>query len=322
MSISIRFEIHIHVNRNEKKANSKSGSSNVRCGFLKKAAEEIERLRSSLSVSTIENYKTALRSLERYLKGDIDVSCINQELIKGFEKWLRDQKLCLNSISCYMRSLRSMLNRVHNEGNTNIFKSVYTGRVKTDKRAISESDIISIKHVSLRKNSFLSLARDVFLFSYYALGMPFIDIAFLRRNQISDNVLTYYRHKTGQRVVVPLESCMFEIINRYQSEKEYVFPLLQSLDSQKAYCEYLKMLNHYNRSLKTLAKKAELNIRLTSYVARHTWASIAHASNMDMPVISKALGHTNPQTTLTYIKEINDDRLAKANRELLRRVSC
>ena len=322
MNISIRFEIHIHVNRNEEKGNSKSECNSVKCSFLKSASEEIERLRSSLSISTIENYKTALRSLGRYLKGDIDVSCINQELIKSFEKWLRDQKLSLNSISCYMRSLRSMINRVNGEGNTNIFKSVYTGRVKTDKRAISESDIISIKHVSLRKNSFLSLARDVFLFSYYALGMPFIDIAFLRRNQISDNVLTYYRHKTGQRVIVHLESCMFEIINRYQSENEYVFPLLHSLDPQKAYCEYLKKLNRYNRSLKTLAKKAGLNIRLTSYVARHTWASIAHASNMDMPVISKALGHTNPQTTLTYIKEINDYRLAKANRELLRRVLC
>lgn len=322
MGISIRFEIHIHVNRNEGKTNDKLECSNVKRSFLKSAAEEVERLRTSLSVSTIENYKTALRSLGRYLKGDIDVSCINQELVKSFEKWLREQRLCLNSVSCYMRSLRSMINRVNGEGNTNAFKNVYTGRVKTDKRAISESDIISIKHASLNEGSFLSLARDVFLFSYYALGMPFIDIAFLRRCQISDNVLMYYRHKTGQRVVVPLESCMLEIINRYQSENEYVFPLLHSLDPQKAYREYLKKLNRYNRSLKTLAKKAGLNIRLTSYVARHTWASIAHASNMDMPVISKALGHTNPQTTLTYIKEINDDRLARANRELLKRVSC
>ena len=150
--------------------------------------------------------------------------------------------------------------------------------------------------------------------------MPFVDIAFLRHSQICGNHLIYQRHKTGQRIVVPLESCMFEIINRYRSDRDYVFPLIKSNDPSIAYHEYLIMLNRYNRSLKTLARKSGLNLRITSYTARHTWASVAYSSNVCLPIISKALGHTNPQTTLTYIKEINDKRLEEANREIISRI--
>lgn len=112
---------------------------------------------------------------------------------------------------------------------------------------------------------------------------------------------------------------MQEIINRYEdSERDYVFPLLSTDNPQKAYDEYLLKLNRYNRALKQIAFRAGISRRLTSYVSRHSWASVAFSNNVDLPVISKALGHANPQNTLTYIKEINDDRLSKANREILK----
>ena len=323
MGIKIKFELHIHVEKNEKKNacmknSEKKTPSNG--GFLESAANEVEHLKTSLSVSTVENYKTALRAFSRYLEHDVSVESIDQNLIKGFERWLRDENVSLNSISCYMRSLRSLLNRVGAENQSDAFKGIYTGRAKTEKRAISEADIISIKQIELPPHKFQYLVRDVFLFSYYALGMPFVDVAFLRRSQISGDKLVYHRHKTGQRIVVPLDPCIMEIIERYKSDSPYVFPLLKSTIPQKAYLEYLVMLNRYNRSLKSLAKKAGLNVRLTSYTARHTWASVAFASNVDTPVISQALGHTNTQTTLTYIKEINDDRLAKASHDINNRI--
>lgn len=320
MSISIRVEFNIYVNRKSNGKAERKAEPDNKSMFLKSAAEEIERLRKSLSLSTIANYKTALNALGRYLKNDVKIAAIDQNLIKEFERWLKERRVCLNSISCYMRSLRSLVNRLTADGATDAFKNVYTGRAKTEKRAIAESDIVKIRQTQLRPGSFLSLARDVFLFSYYALGMPFVDIAFMRRSQIADDVLTYYRHKTGQRVVVPLEPCALEILRRYLHEGEYVFPFLKSLDPQKAYMEYLQALNRYNRSLKSLSQKAGLEARLTSYTARHTWASVANDANVDLPVISKALGHTNTKTTQTYIREINDERLAEANRKLIRRI--
>lgn len=323
MGISIRFEFHIFVNRSgcvDECHKTSEEKPSIKRWFLKSAADEVERQKCSLSYSTLENYKTALRAFSKYLKQDIDIANINQTLLKGFERWLRDKNLCLNTVSCYMRSLRSLLNRLDCENKSHAFGNVYTGRARTEKRAVSEEDVCRLKQVELRPHSFLCLVRDIFLFSYYALGMPFVDVAFLRRSQINGNLLTYHRHKTGQRIVIPLEHCMSEIISRYKSDSEYVFPLLHSREPQKAYHEYLRMLNRYNRTLKTLAIKAGVTQRLTSYTARHTWASVAYNENVDLPVISKALGHTNPQTTLTYIRGINDDRLAQANHKIVSKV--
>ena len=320
MSISIRVEFHIYVNRKSSEEPERKPERKNKSWFLKSATEEIERLRTSLSLSTIANYKTAVKTIGLYLKNDVEMSAIDQNLIKGFERWLKERRVCINSISCYMRSLRSLVNRLKTDGRTDAFRDVYTGRAKTEKRAIAEADIVKIRQTQLRSGSFLTLARDVFLFSYYALGMPFVDIAFMRRSQIAGDVLTYYRHKTGQRVVVPLEPCALKILSRYQQSAEYAFPILKSLEPLKAYKEYLQALNRYNRSLKSLARRAGLNVRLTSYTARHTWASVANDTNVDLPVISKALGHTNTKTTRTYIREINDNRLAEANHEIIRRV--
>jgi len=322
MSIVIRFEIHIHVSKSggEKSKFTSTADSPDKRWFFQLATQEIGQLESSLSRSTIDNYKTALRMFRLYLEHDVEISNISQQLFKGFERWLKDRHVCLNSSSNYMRSLKALINRIKPGNNSLLFEGIYTGRAKTVKRAISESDLQKIKKVELRPHTFLSLVRDLFLFSFYAFGMPFVDMAFLRRSQIKDNQLVYYRHKTGQRVAVALEPCMHEIINRYNSDSEYIFPLLQSAEPQKAYQEYLQKLNRYNRTLKTLAKKAGLSLRLTSYTTRHTWASVAYSSNLDLPVISKGLGHTNTQTTLTYIKEINDERLTEANRHIIAKI--
>lgn len=327
MGITIIFEFHVHISRSEK--NNKQNNRPVAkyeeemkttSDFVERAENVVKRLKCSMSKSTIDNYLTALRSLRRYAGNDTQKKLDNQE-IKSFERWLRDRCLSLNSISCYMRSLRSLCSKMNDLRLSEAFNNVYTGRENTDKRAVSESDISRVKQVEIRKGSFMSLARDLFLFSFYARGMPFVDMAFLRPSQISDGVLTYYRHKTGQRVVVRLEPCMLDIISRYQRNgQNYIFPLLKSEDPQKAYLEYQNRLNQYNRSLKAIARKAGIASRITSYTTRHTWASVAYSSNVDLPVISKALGHTNTQTTLTYIKEINDSRLDEANQKIVNRI--
>ncbi len=114
---------------------------------------------------------------------------------------------------------------------------------------------------------------------------------------------------------------MQEIINRYvASDREYVFPLLNSLQPREAYRDYLQKLNHYNKALKQLATQAGIGRKLTSYVSCHTWASMAYNSNVDLPVISKALGHANPQNTLIYIQQINDQRLYQANRQIIQEI--
>lgn len=289
--------------------------------FFTSAADIINDVKESLSPSTISNYEVALRSFEAYAGNNVTVDSISADVLKGFERHLRKRNVSQNTSSCYMRSLRSLLTKMAGKEKCHLFDEVYTGKANTQKRAITEQQLSAIKHLQLQEGSYLCLARDIFLFSYYACGMPFVDIAFMRKDQIANGKLSYFRRKTGVGVSVTLEPCMTEIINRYKSdERESVFPFITANDEVQAYAQYLKALNHYNRTLKTLAKKAGISQNLTAYVARHSWASSAFAANVDMPVISKALGHTDSQTTKIYIKEINDDRLAEANREIIDRI--
>lgn len=329
MGLSIRFEFHIHINKTGKDVHSgEKKSVNVvsMTGFMQLVEQEIERWKESLSPSTISNYLTALRSFRQYVESSDGNQELCQGTIKGFERWLKNHRLSLNTISCYMRSLRSLLNKVYDHGTMqNMFGSVFTGRTNTEKRSVPESDLMKLRNLKLKPSSFRCLARDLFIFSFFALGMPFIDLAFLKKEQIKGGKLTYYRHKTGQSVTVKLEPCMTEILNRYLSDKsEYVFPIIKSGSSDGAYSEYQTMLNRYNRELKKISELAGIQNRLSSYTPRHTWASIAYSNSIDLHVISKALGHANPKTTLTYIRQIDDSRLECANHSILTKLvdSC
>lgn len=324
MAFSIKFELHVHFHKDEKtkEMDRKVMEDKKQAeAFCRLGADEIERQKLVMSQSTIENYLTALRSFQDYLLESSTDVCLDSSLFQHYEHWLHKRMVKPNTISCYMRSLRSLTAKIYGEEERHLFKNVYTGLAATDKRSISTDDINKLRSLQLKDGSFTAVARDLFLFSFYALGMPFIDMAFMQCSQISDGKLTYYRHKTGQQVTVKIESCMQEIIKRYQEEDRlYVFPLIHSTDEQGAYSEYLKVLNRYNRTLKRLAEMATIDNHLTSYVSRHSWASIAYDSNVDLAIISKALGHANPQHTLIYIRQINDSRLYDANQQVLKKV--
>ena len=323
MKIRIRFEFHIYIHRdggrNNKKGSPVAMDESISPEMLCDLAEdEARRQRDMLTRSTVENYNTAIRSFRKFVKGKGGEFKLDATLLKRYECWLHDHQVKPNTASCYMRSLRSLFTKIGGDEMRQFFDKVYTGRADTQKRSLSITDITQIQAVRIPPKTFLALVRDLFLFSFYALGMPFVDMAFLRRRQISGGQLTYYRHKTGQQVCMKIEPCMQEIIDRYQADgSDYVFPLLTTIEPRQAYDEYLHMLNRYNRSLKRLAVEAGLCKNLTSYVARHTWASTAFSENVDLAVISKALGHANPRNTLTYIRQIDDQRLNEANQHLI-----
>lgn len=279
---------------------------------------------AAASYNTAKNYNTAIRSFTLFNQGKpVALDTITPDFIAQYEQWLRARRINLNTISCYMRSLRSLYNRAVEAGlvtTTEPFRRAFTGSVKTEKRAISKADIQRIADLPILSDSPLALTRDVFLFSVYCLGMPFIDIAHLQHAQIKDGHITYYRHKTGQRVNVSIEPCIQRLIERYRRpDSQLVFPILDASPTHTPTPEiYHQCLNTYNHHLKTLARLAGIDTPLTSYVARHTWATIAFSNDVSLPVISKALGHTNPNTTLVYIREINDQRLDLANKRILK----
>lgn len=281
--------------------------------ILQQQMEKVEAYRSG---STMRNYSTAIRSLQDYLEHDIQIGELNSELLSGYERWLQQRGVSMNTSSCYMRSLRSLLT-AYDDSRRLLFKNVFTGNPKTRKRSVPASTLQRLSSLQLQKGSFIELARDVFLFSFYAMGMPFVDVAHLRWSQIHNDYLVYNRQKTGQQIWVAIEPPMRAILFRHykRTKGDFVFPLLQRGTDH----EYQVVLGRYNRALLRLENIAGIGEHLTSYVVRHTWASTAYSENVDLPVISKALGHTNTQTTLIYITEIDDHRVADANRRIIQK---
>ena len=283
--------------------------------------QQAQRLRDTGRTRTGETYLATLSSFMKFCNGhDIDIAQIDTNLIETYESYLKDQHLSRNSSSFYMRILRRIYNLAVNDGlasPVNPFRTVYTGIGKTAKRAISMHDLRAIKSLRLPVGDPLDFARDMFLFSFYMRGMSFVDMAYLRKRDLRNGFVTYNRRKTSQQLYVRWERPMQAIVDKYETGKSsYLLPIIQREDGSERR-QYLNRLLYVNRKLKLVARKVGIQFPLTMYVARHSWASIAHERNIPLYVISDALGHENETTTQIYLTSIHTNQIDAANREII-----
>ena len=296
--------------------------------FVSYMNDIIVKLKHAKKFGTAQNYLCTLRSFTTFLNNkDIELSLINASLITDYNEWLEAKNITKNTISFYMRNLRSVYNRAVKQSLTKQtfpFTSVYTGVDKTRKLAISEEDLYKIVQFNVCQHTDLELTRNLFLFSYTTRGMAFVDMAFLKKENIVNNMIVYRRKKTGQLLSIKIEPCIRCILDKYlkcSAKTDYVFPIIKASDSATVYKQYHIALTNYNRKLKRLAKMAQLNIKLSSYSARHTWATIAHYHNVPLPVISEGMGHTSESTTQIYLASLHHSVVDQANSRLLERLN-
>ena len=251
---------------------------------------------------------------------DIPVEEIDADMMLTYEAHLRGKGLARNSTSFYMRILRAVYNRAVEKGltvNRNPFKQVYTGVDKTVKRAIPLKAIKQIKNLDLTMQPSLEFARDMFLFSFYTRGMSFIDIAYLRKRDLANGVLTYRRRKTGQQLLIRWEKCMQEIVEKYENPlSEYLLPIVKPINGDER-TQYQNAMYLINRKLKEIGKMIGVQLPLTMYVARHSWASIAKNKNVPISVISEGIGHDSEMTTQIYLASLDTAVVDKANSMIL-----
>lgn len=283
------------------------------------AMAEAERMQKQARHKTAANYLTAARSLSRFLDNSKwRFADITAAMLQCYQRWLCNRGIRLNTVSAYMRSLRSLYNRVADNAADNPFNAVFTGNEQTAKRSVTDEEIRRLLALQLDRLPHLAFARDIFMFSFMAMGMPFVDIAYMKWQQIHDGVLHYARHKTGHKVCVAIEPYMAEIISRHTTQGcEYVFPILADTTADTIHHTYLKRLRAYNYALHRLSHLIGSSRTLSSYVARHSWASLAYRSGIDISLIAKAMGHTKLSTTLIYIRALLDPSLAEANKKVM-----
>ncbi len=286
--------------------------------------KQIACLRAGGRLGTARNYRRTLNSFAGFLNGaDIPFSLLDEQLVSRYDDWLRRRRIVRNTVSFYMRVLRAVFNKAVREGivsQSSPFRNVYTGVDRTRKRAVGEETVIRLRRLNLEHSPSLALARDIFIFSYCARGMAFVDIAFLRKQDIAGGAICYVRRKTGQRLTIRIEPCMGDIIERYAPvtrTSDYVFPLLNAEDPVRGFSQYQTALGYYNRRLKRLAELLGLEMPLSSYTSRHTWATTARNHNVPLSVISAGMGHASEKTTQIYLASLESSVVDQANRSII-----
>lgn len=278
----------------------------------------IQKLEAKGSHTTARHYRGVVKRFLRFVgTEELKIEDINVELLLRFSHYLTSRGLKKNTLSFYFRILRALWNYALHQGlipmQPSPFHVVFTGMEKTRKRAVQEPVIQCLGALSTELTEGLCLARDLFLFSFYTQGMAFIDLAYLTKKNIQGGYLVYIRHKTKQELRIKLLPCMKELIEQYTADdRPFLFPVLKG--KKELHLEYESALRLQNKRLKKLAVLiAEPDLKLTTYVARHSWASIANEKGVSIEIISRALGHTSLITTYIYVSHLDNYAVDKAN---------
>lgn len=284
---------------------------------------QIRLMRNAKRLGTAMNYEKTMKNFTEFTGGtEVPLSAMTEELIANYNAFLVRRGMVRNSTSFYMRIMRSVYNKAVRQKlveQTHPFTAVYTGVDHTRKRAVPESVISQLYKLELTEGTLLALARDIFIFSYCSRGMAFVDIAYLKKENIRNGTIHYTRRKTGQMMNIRIEPCTQQIIERYSSvSSPYVFPMLTSTETNQAYEEYKKAINNHNRLLRKLSKMLPTECKLTSYTPRHSWATAARNHNIPISVISQGMGHTSEQTTRIYLASLENSVIDEANKGLIK----
>lgn len=280
----------------------------------------IRDFRDNGRLRTAETYTAALKRFSAFLAargyGDIHLDTVSPELIEAFEASLRARGNTPNTSSFYLRILRAIYRRATDAEvieDRRPFRHVYTGVDKTTKRALPPDALSRIKSIAIPSDTRTALAADMFMMSFYLRGMSFIDMAFLRKSDLRNGYITYRRRKTGQRLLIKWTPEMQAIIRKYpENPTKYLLPIITRECTEERRI-YRSMSYTINLHLKKIAGIIGLDIPLTMYCARHSWASVAQAKGIPVSIISEGMGHDSELTTRIYLASIETAEVDKAN---------
>lgn len=280
------------------------------------------RLGYALSVQQVCN------SLCRF-KGHLDIyfSDIDVNWLKAYESWLRCCKLEDNTIGIRFRTLRAVYNLAITEGLVKAdlypFKKYKVSKLhkETAKRAITKEQVkqlieYDVSNVRLYKR----LAVDMFTFSYLMGGINFTDMAFLTDKNIEGGRLVYVRQKTKKLIMLPLQEKAISIMNRYRSpQRKYIFPILDNRERTQRQIRnrIYDVLANVNGHLEDIGKELGVELKISSYVARHSYATVLKRAGVSTSVISESLGHSSERVTQIYLDSFGNEQMDEAMKNLL-----
>lgn len=293
----------------------------------------IEELKQKGNIGNCYAYLNSYNTLKNFNKGkklNYTFSYIDVDFCKKLEDWMRSKGNKDTTLSYQFRTLRAAYNRaisakiVSRDKNPFIEYKLSRFNTKTMKRALPKSDILKIINADCSDNNELrQLTHDLFSFSYLCGGISFVDIANLTPANIVDGRLIYQRQKTHGCINLQLSVEAQHLIDKYASytqEAKYLFPILHSerhISPMQKNNRIHKICHQVNQELKVFAKELGIRTEVTTYVARHSFATILKKSGVNIGIISQALGHQDIKTTQIYLSKFDNDQIDEAMKNLL-----
>lgn len=290
--------------------------------------EQITRQEQMQRFGTAKTYTNACLRFKEFRGGkDLTFTLLTPDMIEEYEAWLTNRGLMQNTIRFYLRTLHTLLYKAVDKGllsdNKKLFSRVRLAYVPTTKRAISADEMRAIQRLELPPGSIMAFARDLFMFSFYTRGMPFVDIACLKKKDLKNGLLSYCRKKTNQQITIAWEQELQKIVDRYASQtagKPYMLPVIRNM-YESEYVQYKRVQENVNRALKRIGTMAGLKLPVTMYVARHSWASIARDMDISISVISEGMGHRSCKTTQIYLSTLDTSKINEANKKIIGKIN-
>ena len=279
---------------------------------------QVEAKRQKAKEGMAAAYRSTRSSVAKYIRHtDILIEKVDRLFVQGYIDYLYQQSLSENTVCYYLRNLRTLYNQAVADGcrpsSGYPFTKISTRPAKTVKRAISREEMESVANLPLAGKPEMGLSRDLYLFSFYAQGMSFVDIVFLKKENIVGETIVYNRHKSKQLIQIVITPQMNRLMRKYESDGEYVFPIINPAGRYPVYRQYRQALGNINRHLRKIEAILGIRKRLTTYTARHTWATLAHDYGAPISVISAGLGHTSEEMTRVYLNELDTRVLNQVN---------
>lgn len=292
--------------------------------FLK----QIERLNSTQRLGYALSYKYVYKALLKF-NGHLDIyfSDIDVPWLKRFEEWQRNEGASLNTIGIRFRTLRAIYNTAIEQGYVKPeyypFKSYKVSKLHsvTAKRAMTKNDVTTVINYNYTNKGFYTeLAVDLFTFSYFMGGINFVDMAYITHSHIIDNRLIYTRTKTHKLIKLPLRPKAVVLIQKCQTmDRPYIFPILSPFHKteQQKRNRIHKVIAKVNKQLKSIGEELNLPIDLTTYVARHSFATVLKRSGVNTSIICEAMGHSSEKVTQIYLDSFENEQVDAAMSNLL-----
>lgn len=284
---------------------------------------------NNLTSSGRKSYALSIKQLYNSLiefNGHLDIPFAEMDIVwlRRYEAFLRRKGLAENTIGIRFRTLRSIYNVAIEEDAVSAelypFKKLKVSKLhqETAKRALSKEDIERVLSYK-STNRYVRFPIDIFAFTYYCGGINFVDIAHLTKANIVDGRLIYKRQKTKKLIKIPLQPQAVALIEKYSNDKSpYLFPILSDFhkaDVQQANRIH-KVISKVNERLKQIGESLNLPIPLTTYVARHSQATVMKRAGVSTAVIREIMGHSSERVTQIYLDSFDNEQVDNALKSL------